>query len=71
MRVSRNERIKLELQMLTGIVTDDISYMCYLLLKDGLYFKNERDKELEIGKEEEQKIVELSCESFEDFFNSL
>lgn len=71
MRVSRDERIKLELQMLTGVVTDDISYMCYLLLKDGLYFKKERDKELDIGKEEKKKVVELSCESFEDFFNSL
>lgn len=57
--------------MLTGVVTDGISYMCYLLLKDGLYFKKERDKELDIGKEEKKKVVELSCESFEDFFNSL
>lgn len=31
-----------ELQMLTGVMAEDIDYLVYLLIKDGSYFKEER-----------------------------
>lgn len=37
MRINR-ERILAELQMMTNVVTDDIDYLVYLVLKDGSYF---------------------------------
>lgn len=33
------ERVKQELQAVTGIMTEDIDYLVYLVLKDGQYFK--------------------------------
>lgn len=33
------ERVKQELQAITGIMTEDIDYLVYLVLKDGQYFK--------------------------------
>ena len=37
--MTNKEKILLELQILTETITDDIDYMVFLLLKDGLYFK--------------------------------
>lgn len=71
MRLSRSERLKLELQMLTGVVTDDMSYLVYLLLKDGDYFKEDRLKDVTIKEEEKEKQERLKAMSFDDFFNSL
>lgn len=71
MRLSRSERLKLELQMLTGVVTDDMSYFVYLLLKDGDYFKEDRLKDVTIKEEEKEKQERLKAMSFDDFFNSL
>lgn len=70
MKTTRSDKIKVELQLLTGVITDDINYMCYLLLKDGVYFN--KDKNIEIDDTiEKEKIAELSCESLDDYFNSL
>ena len=71
MKVSRTERIKLELQMLTGVLTDDISYLCYLLLKDGSHFKHEREKNTELAEDNLKKIENMRTESFEEFFRRL
>lgn len=71
MRLSRSERLKLELQMLTGVVADDMSYLVYLLLKDGDYFKEDRLKDVTIKEEEKEKQERLKAMSFDDFFNSL
>lgn len=71
MRLSRSERLKLELQMLAGVVTDDMSYLVYLLLKDGDYFKEDRLKDVTIKEEEKEKQERLKAMSFDDFFNSL
>ena len=40
-----NARIQLikELNLLTGIVSDDLDYMVYLLLKGGSYFEKETE----------------------------
>lgn len=39
---ARNEKrsqLISELQMITGVVSDDISYLYYCLIKDGIHFK--------------------------------
>lgn len=70
MKTTRSDKIKVELQLLTGVITDDINYMCYLLLKDGVYFNKDKNIEIDDTREKE-KIAELSCESLDDYFNSL
>ncbi len=55
--------VREELQMLTGIVTSDLSYMYYLLLRGGSYFK-EAEKPEYIPSAE-------SVDTFEDWFNKL
>lgn len=53
-----------ELQMITGVVSTDLNYLYYLLIKDGTYFdKLEREASLA----SQEGVVE----SFEDWFNSL
>lgn len=55
--------VQTELQMLTGSTSKDISYLYYLLIRDGSYFKQEN----------EPKVVESenTVKSLEDWFNSL
>ena len=50
--MTNKEKILLELQILTETITDDIDYMVFLLLKDGLYFKQDTI-------ENNQKVDEL------------
>lgn len=39
-----------ELKMLSGVFTDDINYIGYLLLKDGAFFtKNDEEEVQELG----------------------
>lgn len=35
----------MELQMLTGVVSDDLSYLYYCLIKGGSYFNEIKQKE--------------------------
>lgn len=67
----REKRILNELQLLTGVMTDDISYLCFLLLKDGTYFnKTKTDKEKEEDKilnELESKQKSVQAMTFDDF----
>lgn len=53
-----------ELSMLTGKTSKDMSYLYYLLLRDGTYF-DKKEKKYEIPKEE------TTVESLEDWFNNL
>lgn len=32
------ETLILELQLLTGVITNDLDYLVFLILKDGVYF---------------------------------
>lgn len=73
--ISKREfRIVNELQLLTGVMTEDISYMCFLLLKDGTYFNNvktqEEIKEENLKKEVNDKINEIGVTTFADLLNS-
>lgn len=52
-----------ELQMMTGSTSTDISYLYYLVLKDGTEFR--KKKEPVVFK------TENTVESFDDWFNSL
>lgn len=57
------EQFKLELSMLTGQSSNDLSYLYYLLVKDGTYFKKEKEP-LKVSSP-------LTVESLEDWFNKL
>ena len=53
-----------ELQLLTGTMSKDLSYLYYLLVKDGTYFQK---KEVQI----EEINDECTVPSFADWFESL
>ena len=47
--MSGDERLQLciqELSMITGVVNKDLDYLLYLLLKDGVTFKEEKQSEV-------------------------
>ena len=66
--MTNKEKILLELQILTETITDDIDYMLFLLLKDGLYFKQDTI-------ENNQKVDELESinivQGYEEWFKTL
>ena len=66
--MTNKEKILLELQILTETITDDIDYMVFLLLKDGLYFKQDTI-------ENNQKVDELEIfnivQGYEEWFKTL
>ena len=39
--MTKQQMVLTELQMVTGVVTDDINYLMYLVLKDGSFFQKE------------------------------
>lgn len=53
-----------ELSFITGVVTDDVDYLVYLLLKDG---KKSKHIEEDVVKQEEGYFNE---QSIEDWFSS-
>ena len=47
--MSEDERLQLciqELSIITGVVNKDLDYLLYLLLKDGVTFKEEKQSEV-------------------------
>lgn len=56
------EAVLRELYMLTGQVTKDATYLYYLLIKDGCYFKEKKQEEIK---------DECTVPSFEEWFNAL
>lgn len=47
--MSEDERLQLciqELSMITGVVNKDLDYLLYLVLKDGVTFKEEKQSEV-------------------------
>ena len=66
--MTNKEKILLELLILTETITDDIDYMVFLLLKDGLYFKQDTI-------ENNQKVDELESinivQGYEEWFKTL
>ena len=57
------EQMKEELSMLTGQSSNDLSYLYYLLVKDGTYFKKEKEP-IKISSP-------LAVDTLEDWFNNL
>ena len=58
------ERCIAELQFLTGNVSKDLSYLYYLLVKDGTYF-NKKESKVEVINDE------YTVPSLEDWFKNL
>lgn len=58
--MQRNDKVYRELAMLTGIANRSASYLYYLLIKDGIYFKE---------KEEPEMVPEVPL--FEEWFNNI
>lgn len=63
MKISESDKklIVDELQMLTGVQSDDVDFLYYCLIKDGSYFV------------EQESIIEsdIRVQSLDDWFNSL
>lgn len=57
--------LKDELRMLAGVVTEDMDYIGYLLLKDGSYFKEKEEPY------EKPKPVIEAVESLENWFKNI
>lgn len=53
-----------ELYMLTGVVDKDRSYLYYLLIKDGSYFK-------ELDNSPEEIKTENTVDTFENWFDNI
>ncbi len=58
MNVGKNQVIT-ELQMLTGLLTDDLDYLIFKLLEGGSYFEG-MDKQEKIGDESVSQVVDLN-----------
>ena len=54
-----------ELSMITGKTSKDLSYLYYLLLRDGTFFNDNKEELKEIAEDES------TVESLEDWFNNL
>jgi hypothetical protein len=57
--------LKDELRMLAGVVTEDMDYIGYLLLKDGSYFEEKEEPD------EKPKPVIEAVESLENWFKNI
>lgn len=40
---TKRSQLILELQLITGVVSNDISYLYYILIKDGVQFRREAE----------------------------
>lgn len=65
--MTSKERVLSELQMLTGVITDDIDYIVFLLLKDGSYFKKDTAKQKHIERLYDINIIQ----DFDEWFKTL
>lgn len=65
--LSRRELFIQEMQMLTGVVTDDYEYLLYLLVKPSLPLREEK-----VHKKKETTLKSVSkIESLDDWFEKL
>lgn len=64
-RSKKRSQLISELQIITGVVSDDISYLYYQLIKDGIHFKQVDDaKSLTFDSN-------IAVQNVDDWFNSL
>ena len=61
---SRKDLALKEMQMLTGVITNDYEYLLYLLIREGTNVKEEK-KKIKVPKNVS------SVESLDDWFNKL
>lgn len=68
--MKRETLIKTELQMITGVMTEDLDYLLYLVLKGGSFF-NEGNKVASkyVEPEENEKVEQVS--DLEAWFDQL
>ena len=59
MQKSISNKVIHELQMYTGVMSNDINYMVYLMVKDG------------IKKKEQEFTIEADVDDLEDWFNDI
>lgn len=59
------KRVREEMQFITGVVTNDIDYLFYLMLKKPLI---EKEKSVKLSKSSDEYFDE---KDFEDWFDSL
>ena len=68
--MTNRQRVLNELQMITGVVTNDVEYEMYLLLKDGTFFKDMLQEQAEASKVEQPRKLQTPP-TLEEWFNSL
>jgi len=61
--------IRQELQMVTGVVSNDVDYLVYLLLKDGDYFKE--SAESKYVKPDAKDVEVQGVQELADWFSNL
>lgn len=75
MLTKREQRLVHELQLLTGVLTDDIQYLCFLLLKDGIFFKEtktpEEDELSTINDITADKVKSIQAITFEELLKRI
>lgn len=67
--MSERDKIICELQLLTGIFTDDINYMMYKLLKDGKY-KDYVEEDKDVVVSTDTVVEQNQITTFEELLNS-
>lgn len=65
------ERAITELQIVTGVVTNDLEYLVYLLLKDGSYFNDKIEQDTLKSAKELITKPNLVVPSVKDWFSNL
>lgn len=65
------ERAITELQIVTGVVTNDLDYLVYLLLKDGSYFSERVKQDTLKSARELITKPDLVVPSVKDWFSKL
>lgn len=65
------ERAITELQIVTGVVTNDLEYLVYLLLKDGSYFNDKIEQDTLKSAKELITNPDLVVPSVKDWFSNL
>lgn len=68
--MKREELIRTELQMITGVITSDLDYLLYLTLKGGTFFAEDSEVSSKFVKLEDSSSVEVVTD-LETWFKQL
>lgn len=66
-----SQQIRAELQMLTGVVTDDITYLTYLLLRDSKCYKEADKKTTMMNENQAVYDIGIDINTIEDWLSGL